>query len=43
MEQNNEKIAVNIGNYTGEKPIGVILRELCVAPDIAIMEARLKH
>jgi hypothetical protein len=27
MEQNNEKIAVNIGNYTGEKPIEVILRE----------------
>lgn len=24
MEQNNEKIAVNIGNYTGEKPIEVM-------------------
>lgn len=32
MEKTNEKIAVNIGNYTGEKPIEI-------APDIAIMEA----
>lgn len=39
MEQNNEKIAVNIGNYTGEKPIEVILRE-GVAPKVQQLELK---
>ena len=39
MEQNNEKIAVNIGNYTGEKPIEVILRE-GVAPEVQQLELK---
>lgn len=39
MEKNNEKIAVNIGNYTGEKPIEIILRE-GVAPEVQQLELK---
>lgn len=39
MEKNNEKIAVNIGNYTGEKPIEIVLRE-GVAPEVQQLELK---
>lgn len=39
MEKNNEKIVVNIGNYTGEKPIEIVLRE-GVAPEVQQLELK---
>lgn len=39
IEKTNERIAVNIGNYTGEKPIEIVLRE-GVAPEVQQLELK---